>query len=114
MSQPIPFRKRLARNTAASVATNVWSIVLALGTLPLVLHGLGTESFGIWVLLLTFSATNGWVSIPANGLSVSITRDVATASTGDRHAFGRAVGGAVSSFAVSGVASVPPSRSRVR
>ena len=71
MSQPIPFRRRLAGDTAASVATNAWSIVLALGTLPLVLHGLGTESFGIWVLLLTFSATSGWVSIPANGLSVS-------------------------------------------
>ncbi len=103
MSQPIPFRRRLARNTAASVATNAWSIVLALGTLPLVLHGLGTESFGIWVLLLTFSATSGWVSIPANGLSVSTTRDVAMASTGDQHAFGRAVGGAVASFGVSGV-----------
>lgn len=103
MSQPIPFRKRLARNTAASVATNIWTIVLTLGTLPLILRGLGAESFGIWVLLQTFSATTGWLSVPANGLSVSTTREVAAASTGDEHALGRAVGLTVAAFGISGV-----------
>jgi O-antigen/teichoic acid export membrane protein len=77
--------------------------VLVLGTLPLILRGIGAESFGIWVLLQTFSATTGWLSVPANGLSVSTTREVAAASTANEHSLGRAVGVTVAVFGLSGV-----------
>lgn len=78
MSGPITFRKRLARNTAASMATNVWTVVLTFGTLPLLLEGLGATAFGAWVFLQTFSATNGWLSVPTSGLATSSTRQLAS------------------------------------
>lgn len=99
VSQPISFRQRLARNTAASIATNLWTIVLTLVSLPLLLHGLGTEAFGVWAFLQTFSATNGWLSVPATGLSVSSSRVVAAAGA-DRRA---AVAGATfTAFSIAG------------
>lgn len=80
MSESAPFRRRLARNTLASMATNVWTIVLTVVSLPLVLHGLGAKAFGVWVFLQTFSTTSGWLSVPATGLSIATTRLVAVRS----------------------------------
>lgn len=83
MSTPGPFRRRLARNTAASVASNVWSMLLGLAALPLVLSGLGTDGFGVWVFLQIFSATTGWLSISSVGLATSATRAIAEGSGED-------------------------------
>lgn len=104
MSKPISFRQRLAKNTVASMAANVWTIVLAIGSLPIILHGLGAHAFGIWVFLQTFSATNGWLSIPATGLSVSVTRRVASSVTDPNpEPRRRSTGTALAAFAVAGV-----------
>ena len=104
MSQPISFRQRLAKNTAASMATNLWTIVLTIGSLPIILHGLGAKAFGVWVFLQTFSATNGWLSVPATGLSVSATRRVASSITdSDPRPRLQATGTALAAFALAGV-----------
>lgn len=76
-----PFRRRLLINTLASGVSNAWAIVLALVTLPLVLHGLGTRTFGIWVILQTFSASTGWLAILDGGLGTSATRQIARHSS---------------------------------
>lgn len=104
MSEPVPFRQRLARNTLASMATNVWTIVLTVVSLPLVLHGLGAKAFGVWVFLQTFSTTSGWLSVPATGLSIATTRLVAArAGEAAPSALRRASGATALVFVCSGV-----------
>lgn len=66
-------------------------MVVAFVSLPLLLRGLGQDAFGTWVLLMTFSATNGWFSLADLGVLVATTRAVASRSAagdekGVRHA----------------------------
>ena len=72
-----PLRRRVLVNTAATGLGNVWAMIVAFVQLPILLGGLGPAAFGTWVLLLTFSATTGWVALADLGLSVSTTRTVA-------------------------------------
>ena len=103
MSEQASFRQRLARNTAASLLTNGWTMVLTFVSLPILLSGLGAKSFGVWVLIQTFSTTNGWLSVPATGVGISATRDVATAAGSSEKQIGHALGAAFTAFAVMGV-----------
>ena len=62
----------------------MWSMGVALISVPLLLHGLGATVFGTWVLIQTFSAVNGWFSVADLGVNVSTTKSVAErASVGD-------------------------------
>jgi O-antigen/teichoic acid export membrane protein len=72
-----PFRRRLIVNTAAISVANIWAIVVALFTLPLMLRGLGREGFGVWALLQTFSAFNGWLSLADLGVGTAAHRRLA-------------------------------------
>ena len=75
MNDPAPGQRRQALvNTVANTAANGWMILLSLVSLPLLLGGLGTDAFGTWVLLLTFSATSGWLSLADLGLGVATVR----------------------------------------
>ncbi|HEY6396039.1 MAG TPA: oligosaccharide flippase family protein [Solirubrobacteraceae bacterium] len=71
--------QRLFFNTVATGANTAWAIVVAFVTLPLLLHGLGSEGFGLWVLLQTFSAVTGWLSLADLGVGIALTRAVAAA-----------------------------------
>ncbi len=83
--EPRPFRRRILINTAAIGAGNVWAIIVSVVALPVTLHGLGTDAFGTWVLLNTFSAMTGWFSVADLGIGAATTREVAQcASTDDR------------------------------
>jgi len=96
-----PFRRRVLRNAVAGLAANVWAIVVALVTLPLMVHGLGLANFGRWVLLQTMSASTGWLSVLDGGLAVAGTRLVATraaTATDDGMGSGSAVGTTMASF----------------
>ena len=79
-----PFRRQVLLNTASSGIANGWAMVVALASLPALLHGLGVEAFGVWVLLQTFSATNGWCSLADLGVVVATIREgSARAADGD-------------------------------
>ena len=78
-----PFRRRVARNTAAVGIANAWAIGVALIALPLQLRGLGPVAFGTWVLLQTFSSVNGWLSLADAGVGTATTRAVAGAAAVD-------------------------------
>lgn len=105
MSEPLHFRNRLAHNTVTSVAVNGWTIVLTIVTLGALLRGLGAEVFGVWVLVTTFSATNGWLSVVTTGLGVASTRRVAEAIESDEPGgLARAGGAALVGFALAGAA----------
>lgn len=52
-------------------------------SVPLLISGLGREAFGLWALVMTFSATNGWLSLLDLGVVIAVTREVASASAVD-------------------------------
>src|SRR3954452_7705655 len=81
-----PFRRRILLNTAWSGVGTVWAMVVTIVTLPITLHGLGSEVFGLWVLLNTFSAMTGWFSLADIGVGVAATRDIAARVSVDDHA----------------------------
>lgn len=75
--RPRPYRRQVLMNTLSTGVANVWAIVVTLVCLPLLLRGLGESAFGTWVLLQTFSATTGWLSLADAGVGTATTRDVA-------------------------------------
>ena len=100
-----PFRRRVLLNTASTGAANVWAMVVTLVALPLLLEGLGAAAFGTWVLLSTFSAVNGWLSLADLGVSTATTRAVAeSASLRQPRTVATRVGSSLTLFAVVGVA----------
>lgn len=103
-----PFRRQLIVNTVASGLSNGWAMVAGLVSVPLLLAGLGREAFGAWALVMTFSATNGWLSLADLGSVVATTRSVAAAASLDDHdAARRSVGaGAVVALTASAIASL--------
>lgn len=86
-----PFRRQLLRNTFASGMANVWAMVAALAAVPLLTSGLGRVGFGVWALVMTFSATNGWMSLADLGVVVATTRDVSSRLAVDDAAGARSV-----------------------
>lgn len=103
-ASPQPFRRRLLLNTAWTGVANIWAMVLALVTLPLLLHGLGSVAFGTWALLQTFSAVSGWVSLADLGVGTASTKAIAEkASVGDDHGVAVIVGSAMASFLALGI-----------
>ena len=103
-ASPQPFRRRLLLNTAWTGVANVWAMVLALVTLPLLLRGLGSVTFGTWALLQTFSAVTGWVSLADLGVGTAATKAIAEkASVDDDHGVALNVGSAMASFLALGI-----------
>jgi O-antigen/teichoic acid export membrane protein len=93
-------------NTAATGAGNVWAMVVAAVSLPLLLHGLGPTEFGLWVLVQTFSAITGWFSLADLGLGIATTRAVAhKASQNDEDGLAGVVSSALCIYVVLGIVS---------
>jgi O-antigen/teichoic acid export membrane protein len=98
-----PFRRRVLVNTASTGLANVWAMVVTLVTLPVLLRGLGATAFGLWVLVQTFSAITGWLSLADLGMRVAATRAVAQrASLGDDAGVSQLVGTAAVLYATVG------------
>ena len=86
-------------NTAWSGAANVWAMVLALVTLPLLLRGLGPVAFGTWALVQTFSAITGWFSLVDLGLGTASTKEIAErASLDDEPGVAASIASALTCF----------------
>ena len=99
-----PFRRRLVVNTAAISLANVWAIAVTALTLPLMLHGLGREAFGVWALLQTFSAFNGWLSLADFGVGTAAHRRLAQhCANGDLALAGRCTAAVLVVFLAAGV-----------
>ena len=99
--RPVAPNRELARRTihngAVTVAGNLWAAVIGVLTLPLTLRGLGTEQFGLWVLIVSMSATNGWLSLADLGARTATVRAIAAPlAVGDRREAGHQLGAASS------------------
>jgi len=102
--QPGRFRRRLVLNTASHGAANGWAMVVALVTLPVLLHCLGPVRYGLWAALQTFSARRGWLAIADLGLGGAATRSIALrAATGEKVSTRVVVGTALATLAVFGI-----------
>ena len=98
-----PYRRQLVLNTVATSLSGGWAVLVAAVTLPILLGTLGRAAFGTWVLLQTFTATAGWMSIPATALSVACGRRVASiASNGTSDEESRTDGAVLSAFLITG------------
>jgi len=74
-------------------------MVVMLVSLPLLLRGLGAEAFGTWVLLQTFSAVNGWLSLADAGVGIATTRLVSEhASLDDSESTRRSIASGMTLF----------------
>jgi O-antigen/teichoic acid export membrane protein len=91
-------------NVASTGVGNVWAMVVMLVSLPLLLRGLGAAAFGTWVLVQTFSAVTGWISLADLGVGTATTRAVAERDAkNDTDGVGRTMSSALAVFVGVGV-----------
>ena len=74
---------RLGRNLAAGVASTAWTAIVTIGTVPLYLHYLGVEAYG---LIGFYTALQGVFAVLDLGLSQSMNREVARAASDEERA----------------------------
>ena len=83
---------RVVRNTAFTAGGRGINIALAVLLTPFLLHRLGPEQYGVWVLATTLTLTAGYLSLADLGLRQAAVRQVADArSRGDRRAVAETV-----------------------
>ena len=70
----------LGRNLAAGVASTAWTAIVTICTVPIYLHYLGVEAYG---LIGFYTALQGVFAVLDLGLSQSMNREVARASSGE-------------------------------
>jgi O-antigen/teichoic acid export membrane protein len=96
---------RLVRNTVANAAGGLVVAVIALAMTPFLLHHLGPERYGLWVLALTVTVAYGYGALGDLGLQQTLVREVAAArARGDREAVSRMVCSALALVVVTGAA----------
>ncbi len=77
---------KLGRDFATAIGTSIWSMAVALATVPLFIHYLGVEAYG----LIGFStAVQSILVLLDLGLSQTVSREIARASVSDRLAGAR-------------------------
>ena len=77
---------RLGRNLAAGVASTAWTAIVTICTVPIYLHYLGIEAYG---LIGFYTALQGVFAVLDLGLSQSMNREVARAASDEERARAR-------------------------
>ncbi len=85
MSLTRGFTRRILLNTAATITTGVWSVVLGVGSTAVLLSQLGLVTFGLFALIQSFSVVAGWASTFTNGLAVASTRRMSAVDLAPAH-----------------------------
>jgi O-antigen/teichoic acid export membrane protein len=70
---------RLLRNTLVNGLANVSGALVTLALTPFLLHRLGTAQYGVWLLALTLTFSNGYVALADLGLPEAAVRFIAKA-----------------------------------
>jgi O-antigen/teichoic acid export membrane protein/2-polyprenyl-3-methyl-5-hydroxy-6-metoxy-1,4-benzoquinol methylase len=89
---------RLARDGAVNYGGQLAAALIGFVVVPVLLHHLGAESYGVFVVALTCAALAGFLDL---GLGSSVTREVA-ATVPDRERFLQSAGGAFTAFGAAG------------
>ncbi len=74
---------KLVRNTLANGVGSVGGILVGLVLTPFLIHRLGLEAYGVWVLGLTLTFAGGYASLSELGVEGATVRYVAEASADD-------------------------------
>jgi GT2 family glycosyltransferase/O-antigen/teichoic acid export membrane protein len=89
-----------ARNVLSNVGAQVWMLLLAFVTTPILINGLGTEAYGVYALVLVLV---GYFAFLDLGLGVATIRHVAEhAAGGDERAVERTMRTAITAYVVLG------------
>jgi O-antigen/teichoic acid export membrane protein len=70
-------RRRFALTTFLNALGACVNLLISLLMIPLMLRTLGTEAYGVWVLVTTFSVASGYLSLLDFGIQSSIVKFVA-------------------------------------
>lgn len=73
----------LFRNTLLSGASSLYILVVGLVVVPIHIDRLGQEAYGVWVLVVSFSLSGGFLSLADLGLQQSLVTFVAGAPSRD-------------------------------
>jgi O-antigen/teichoic acid export membrane protein len=93
-------RSRLMRQGAINNVGYLVSSAAGLVVVPVMLHGLGSRTYGVWVVALASAAL---ASILTSGLGLSVTREVAEATRAPKEQdLRRFLGSAVSAYGALG------------
>ena len=88
--------RRVFRNTLITGVVGVLSLLLNFFVVAFAIRKLGADSYGVWVLALSFSVSAGYLSISDLGLQAGVVRFVADADgRGERHRIGEVVSSAL-------------------
>src|SRR5439155_20986320 len=71
---PLTTASNFARNVMFSVATQAWTILLSLVTIRIVVHGLGADAYGVFVIA---SLLLGYIAFLDLGLTPALVRSIA-------------------------------------
>ena len=71
---PLTTASNFARNVMFSVATQAWTILLSLVTIRIVVHGLGADAYGVFVIA---SLLLGYIAFLDLGLTPAVVRSMA-------------------------------------
>ena len=71
--------RRLVRNTLVNALGNASGAVVTIALTPFLLHHLGPASYGVWLLALTLTFSNGYLALADLGLSEASVRFIAEA-----------------------------------
>lgn len=88
--------RRLFRNTLLSGVSTLYILLIGLVVVPIHIDRLGQEAYGVWVLVVSFSLSGGFLSLADLGLQQSLVKFVAGAPT--REEIGRYVRSALAIF----------------
>jgi O-antigen/teichoic acid export membrane protein len=98
---PLTTARGLARNVLFSVATQGWIIVLSLVTIRIVVHGLGADAYGVFVIA---SLVLGYVAFLDLGLTPALVRSIALhRADGEADHLGRVIRSAFAALLILGV-----------
>lgn len=70
-------KRRLVLNTLLNAVGTGWGFLISLLLTPFLLRALGKESYGVWILITSFSVASGYLSLLEFGFGSSIVKYVA-------------------------------------
>jgi O-antigen/teichoic acid export membrane protein len=106
-SVPVAHGRRVFRNTLITGAVGVFALIANFFVIAEAARHLGTSSYGILVLALSFSVSSGYLSVSDLGLQSGVTRFVADADgRGQRDRIGEVVSSALTVLAATALGAV--------
>lgn len=96
-------KRRLVLNTLLNALGTGWGFLISLTLTPFLIHVLGREAYGTWILVTSFSVVSGYLSLLDFGFQTSIVKFVAEHyARGETDALHQVIGAGLYLFAILG------------